>query len=59
MTKDKRDYIKEYHKLSTKRLAKCGHWSEEGRWYKCENCKPKLDEIEDDYIYFDEYEGSE
>ena len=52
MVKQKSKYDDEWHVNSTKRIAKCGHPTKEGRYFQCENCKPNLEE-ETDWNYFD------
>ncbi len=37
---------------STKRKAKCGHYSYKGRYRDCEKCVPVLPEDDGDLIYF-------
>lgn len=54
-----RKYIKREVVVGSVRKAKCGHWSNEGRYFVCENCKPKLPQ-DSDWLYFgEEYENEE
>lgn len=52
MIKQKRKYDDEWHVNSSKRKARCGHFTKIGRYFLCENCQPILEE-ETDYNYFD------
>lgn len=45
MTKEKkRSYTDVYHEKSVVRIAKCGHEDRTGRYFKCTNCQPSLEE---------------
>lgn len=44
---DKKDYV-----ASSRRVARCGHVSLEGRYFKCENCVPELESDDGEWNYF-------
>lgn len=55
--KAKRKYDDEYHAMSTKRVAKCGHVTKIGRYFKCEKCQPDLESDDGDLTYFQFTDG--
>ena len=46
-----RKYDNEIHALSSKRIARCGHPTKEGRYFKCEKCVPELPTDPGDSLY--------
>lgn len=58
-TKVKRKYVKRGDEVANYRLAKCGHMSKLGRYFKCESCLEELPSDDGDLIYHqidDEFE---
>lgn len=55
-----RKYENEYHVMTIPRMAKCGHISKTGRWFKCELCQPILPSDDNSgWEYFSELDEEE
>lgn len=47
----KKMYVSKNHTSTDKRVARCGHISKIGRWFKCERCVKDLSEDDGDLVY--------
>ena len=60
MKKETRTYTNERDAMSSKRMARCGHWDVTGRYFKCVSCQPVLPSDEKGgWEYFSELDEEE